>query len=222
MKIISVTALAIPDIKVLRFARFSDQRGYFTEHFRKSDFQQHAELGSLRQVSFVQANESYSHRGVVRGLHFQWNPFMGKLVRTVAGRMVDMVLDIRRGSPYYGKIIAYDMPSKVSDATNEWIWVPPGFAHGNFFSEPTQIEYYCSGEYSAGCEAGISPLSGDLDWSLCEPSLRAACAELAAGGGVLSDKDRNGLSLQAWGNDPRGANFIYGQCSGAAAGEDRK
>lgn len=211
MKILSVTALAIPDVKVLRFARFTDHRGYFTEPFRKSDFQNLTDAGALNRVSFLQSNESYSHKSVIRGLHFQWNPFMGKLVRTIAGHMVDMVLDIRKGSPYYGKIIAYDMPSKPSDAYSEWIWVPPGFAHGNFFFEPTQIEYYCSGEYSPGCEAGISPLSDGLDWSLCDPALRQGFSDTAASG-ILSDKDRNGLQFSAWGVDPRSDNFIYGKC----------
>jgi len=212
VKIVSVTALAIPDVKVIRFARFCDQRGFFTEAFRKSDFAGRAEMGILPQVSFVQCNESYSHRGVIRGLHFQWNPLMGKLVRTVAGRMVDMALDIRKGSPNYGKIIAYDMPSQVSDAYGEWIWVPPGFAHGNFFSVPTQIEYFCTGEYSPGCEAGVSPLADDLDWSLCDGALHGEFAALASAGGVLSDKDRGVLKFRDWQSDPRSDHFIYGQC----------
>ena len=168
MKILSVTTLAIPDVKVIRFARFCDARGYFTEPFRKSDLQAHPQTGFFRGLEFTQANESFSRPGVIRGLHFQWNPYMGKLVRTIAGRMVDLVLDIRKGSPCQGKIIAYDMPSRVDDDYGTWIWVPPGMAHGNLFTEPTQIEYYCTGEYSPGCEAGISPLSGELDWSLCD------------------------------------------------------
>jgi dTDP-4-dehydrorhamnose 3,5-epimerase len=212
MKILSVSALGIPDIKVIRFARFCDLRGFFTEPFRKSDFQKHPEMGFLSQASFVQTNESYSHQGVIRGLHFQWNPFMGKLVRTVVGHMVDVVLDIRRGSPYYGRAIAYSMPSQPTADYSEWIWVPPGFAHGNYFLAPTHIEYFCSGEYSPGCEAGICPLADDLDWSLCDPALRRQFAELTAAGGVLSDKDRAGLKLRDWESDPRSANFIYGQC----------
>ena len=212
MKIVSVTALAIPDVKVIRFGRFCDNRGFFTEPYRKSDFQSHPETGFLRDVSFVQTNESYSHRGVIRGLHFQWNPYMGKLVRTVVGHMVDMVLDIRKGSPHYGQIIAHDMPSQVGDAHGEWIWVPPGFAHGNFFPQPTQIEYFCSGQYSPGCEAGISPLTDELDWSLCDPALRKQFAGLAATEGLLSDKDRAGLKFRAWESDPRSENFIFGQC----------
>ncbi len=88
---------------------------------------------------------------------------MGKLLRTLSGRMVDMVMDIRKGSPNFGKIILYDMPADLNASEDEWIWVPPGFAHGNYFTEPTRIQYLCTGEWSPGCEAGISPLSGDLD-----------------------------------------------------------
>ncbi len=212
MKILEVKRLAIPDVRVIRFARFSDDRGYFTESYRESDFENRADLGPLSQMRFPQVNESASHRNVMRGLHFQWNPYVGKLVRTVAGHMVDLVLDIRQGSPYQGKIIAYDMPSQTTDPHGEWIWVPPGFAHGNFFLEPTRIEYFCSGEYNPAGEAGISPVSRDLDWSLCDASLKARFDQVVAAGALLSDKDRNGLSLAAWNEDPRAANFVYGKC----------
>jgi dTDP-4-dehydrorhamnose 3,5-epimerase len=206
-----VKSLAIPDIKVLRFGRFRDHRGYFTEHYRRSDFQTHPQLDCLAAVDFVQANESFSHPGVIRGLHFQWNPYVGKLVRTVSGRMVDLVLDIRRGSPTVGKILAYDIPASPERDEAEWIWVPPGFAHGNFFPQETLIEYFCSGHYNPACEAGISPLSRDIDWSLCDPGLRQLFAELTAAGQrpLLSDKDRDGLSVTAWLADPRAAAFTY-------------
>ena len=137
---------------------------------------------------------------------------MGKLVRTVRGHMTDIVLDIRKGSPTIGKIIAYDMPSCVDGLYDEWIWVPPGFAHGNFFTEDTQIEYLCSGEYSQGCEAGISPLSSDIDWSLCHKDLKELFDDVVLKYGILSEKDRNGLSLKQWLADSRSDNFNYGSC----------
>jgi dTDP-4-dehydrorhamnose 3,5-epimerase len=136
---------------------------------------------------------------------------MGKMVRTVFGRMIDLILDIRKGSPNYGKIIAYDMPSYQDRDFSEWIWVPPGFAHGNFFTEDTIIEYFCSGEYSPGCEAGISPLAGDIDWSLCDSELRMLFNEIKTGKLVISDKDKSGLSLQDWDRDERSKNFIFGK-----------
>jgi dTDP-4-dehydrorhamnose 3,5-epimerase len=210
MKIIEVKSLAIPAIKVIRFGRFCDQRGYFTEPFRKSDFLNHPQMTFMKGVEFLQANESFSKPNVVRGLHFQWNPYMGKLVRTLNGRMVDLVLDIRQGSPTLGKIIAYEMPTQPQADYNEWIWVPPGFAHGNFFTVESAIEYYCSGEYSPGCEAGVSPLAVDLDWSLCDPALKQEFdAVISSSALLMTDKDKNGFQLQAWLADERSNNFVY-------------
>jgi dTDP-4-dehydrorhamnose 3,5-epimerase len=209
MKILSVTDLPLPGLKVIRFARFMDRRGFFTEPFRRSDLDGHDNLDGLKGLAFVQANESYSHTNVVRGLHFQWNPVMGKLVRTLHGHMVDIVLDIRKGSPTLGKAIMYDMPAGAEADWSEWIWVPPGFAHGNFFPAASYIEYYCTGEYSQGCEAAISPLSPDIDWSLCNPSLKARFDAIGSGSAVISDKDRQANGLQAWLSDPRSDHFRY-------------
>jgi dTDP-4-dehydrorhamnose 3,5-epimerase len=211
MKILEVKTLQIESVKVVKFARFCDHRGYFAEHYRKSDFTNHPDTSFMKDVEFVQCNESHSKRGTIRGLHFQWNPYMGKLVRTVAGRMVDMVLDIRKDSPTFGKIILYDMPTNKQADYSEWIWVPPGFAHGNFFPEDTTIEYFCSGEYSPGCEAGISPVAKDIDWSLCDESLKKLYDKIAPTTGLITDKDKNGLSVNAWHKDARSDNFIYGK-----------
>lgn len=211
MKLLDTKSLEIEAVKVIRFARFLDSRGYFTEHYRKSDFYNHSEMDFMKGVEFVQANESYSRKGTVRGLHFQWNPYMGKLVRTLAGRMVDMVLDIRKGSPTFGKIILYDMPADPEADFSEWIWVPPGFAHGNFFTEDTIIEYFCSGEYSHGCEAGISPLAEDIDWSLCNTALKELFDSIASSTNLITDKDKNGFSVADWKDNDQSSNFIYGQ-----------
>lgn len=213
MKIVHAKQLSFPEIKVIRFARFCDHRGYFTEQFRKSDLRANPLTAFLKDVDFVQTNESFSRTATIRGLHFQWNPFMGKLVRTIVGHMVDLILDIRKGSPTFGKLIAYDMPSHRGDDYNEWIWIPPGFAHGNFFLEDTSIEYLCSGEYSPGCEAGISPFAEDIDWSLCEPRLRELFLQLARGNPLITDKDKKALAVAAWANDERSNHFLYKQLS---------
>src|SRR5437588_6232487 len=214
MKIIEIKSLSIDAIKVIKFARFRDQRGYFTEHYRKGDFTRHPEMSFMKGVEFVQCNESYSRKGTLRGLHFQWNPYMGKLVRTITGRMLDIVLDIRKGSSTLGKVLAYDMPTSPDAESQEWIWVPPGFAHGNVFPQDTVIEYLCSGEYSQGCEAGISPYAPDIDWSLCDPQLKAIFNDLASSFATLvTDKDRNGLSLKAWLADGRSNNFTMEKLS---------
>jgi dTDP-4-dehydrorhamnose 3,5-epimerase len=211
VKLLAAKPLEIPELKVISFARFRDERGYFTEHFRRSDLQTNPLTPFMRGVEFVQANESFSRAGTVRGLHFQWDPYMGKLVRTLRGHMVDLVLDIRLGSPTFGKAIACDMPSRGSEDHDEWIWVPPGFAHGNVFLEDTLIEYLCSGEYSPGNEAGISPFAEDIDWSLCDPSLRETFHAVASSTRLMTDKDRYGLSVSAWEGDARSGNFTYAE-----------
>jgi len=209
MKIVDIKSLKIPDIKVIQFGKFKDHRGYFTEQFRKSDLIGNPKIESLKNVEFVQANQSYSKEGVIRGMHLQWNPYMGKLVRTLSGNMVDLILDARKGSPNYGKMVAYDMPSSIEKETEEWIWIPPGFAHGNFFPKPSMIEYLCSGEYSPGCEAGISPLAKDIDWSLCDPKLKHYFDKVVSGTPLMTDKDKNGLSLKDWENHEGSSNFVY-------------
>ena len=208
MRILEVKALKLEEVKVIRYARYTDPRGFFGEHFRRSDFNSHPQLEIMKSIDFLQCNESYSKPGTIRGLHFQWNPYMGKLVRTLRGRMVDMVLDIRKGSPTRGKIICYDMPTAKDADFGEWIWIPPGFAHGNFYPEESHIEYFCSGEYSPECEAGISPLSGDIDWNLCDIALKREFDSIAAADPLMTDKDRNGHSLASWFGNPN-SNLFY-------------
>ncbi len=211
MKILSVTSTALPDVLVVRFARFRDERGYFTEPFRRSDVDAHPALAPLSGRQFLQTNESWSRAGVIRGLHFQWNPFMGKLVRTLAGRMVDVALDIRLDSPTLGKAVLVDLPAGEDREEAEWIWVPPGFAHGNYFTAPTLIEYFCTGEYSPGNEAGVSPFAPDIDWSAADPGLRAEFDRIKAGP-LVSAKDKNGFTLRQWLDDPRSRQFVHGRC----------
>ena len=210
MKIDKVTRLAIPEIAVIRFARFRDHRGFFTEHYRESELSGHPDLAGLRGIRFCQMNESFSRTGTIRGMHFQWNPYMGKLVRPVFGRLIDLILDIRKGSPTFGKMIAHDLPARLEAEFAEWIWLPPGFAHGVLFTEDTLIEYLCSGQWSPDCEAAISPLSLDIDWSLCTPSLKAIFDRVAATTERITNKDRLAPGVAAWAADPRSENFHYG------------
>jgi len=205
MKIELVEDHALSGILILKFARFNDHRGYFTEHFRESDIQK-----IIPNFTILQCNESYSLPGTIRGLHFQWNPHMGKLIRTVSGRMIDIFLDIRLGSPTFGKIGMYDMCAVFhTESTNqEWIWIPPGFAHGNVFLETTKIEYLCTGEYSQGCECGISPFSMDIDWSLVSKDLKDKFDKNKESK-LITDKDRNGLTLEQWLSNKNSREFIW-------------
>ncbi len=195
MKISSILEQQIPGVKLIIFDRFMDQRGYFTETFRASDFINN-EL-KIFPNGIIQSNESYSQKNVLRGLHFQWNPNMGKLVRTIAGHMVDLVLDLREGSPTQGKIMAFDMPTKSTNTSSSWIWVPEGCAHGNFFLEDSYIEYFCSASYNGECEAGISPFAKDIDWSICDAGLKNKFFELKESF-IATPKDINGLSVKEW------------------------
>jgi dTDP-4-dehydrorhamnose 3,5-epimerase len=211
MRVISVTPLPIPECKVIRYQRFGDNRGYFTEHFRQEEFDKLFKgILGLPYARFVQANESRSKPGVVRGLHFQWNPQMGKLVRTLYGRMVDMALDIRPGSPTLGKVVLYDMPHEPDSGYGEWIWIPPGFAHGNFYLADSAIEYFCTGEYNPQAEAGIHPFAPDIDWSLVRHEDKFELDTLVLDGAILSEKDKAGLSLGAWLAKPEAREFAVG------------
>ena len=208
MKILSVTSLALPEVKVVRFARFRDHRGYFAESFQRVDFREHPELSFLWDYQFVQTNESYSRAGTLRGLHFQCDPPQGKLVRTLHGHLVDIVVDIRKESPTRGRGIMYDMPNDDEAPFGEWIWVPPGFAHGTWFPAPSRIEYLCSALYNASAEGAISPFCPHLDWSACDRPLKARFDAFVSNPGLLmSEKDRAGISLPAWLADPRSGRF---------------
>ena len=204
MKITAITKQLIPGVKLINFDRYMDQRGFFTETFRHLDF-------LINELDFfsngiMQTNESYLHKNVLRGLHFQWNPNMGKLIRTIAGHMVDLVLDLRQDSPTQGKIMAFDMPAKSSDGSSTWIWVPEGCAHGNFFLEDSYIEYFCSGSYNGVCEAGISPFAQDIDWSICDAGLKNKFFELKDSF-IATPKDINGLSVKEWLSRAEANNF---------------
>ncbi len=206
MKILEVRSLAIPDIKVVRYARFRDARGYFTEAFRKGDFETHPELEFLRGVEFVQLNESHSSADVVRGLHFQWSPPQGKLIRPVVGGIIDLALDIRQGSSCHGKLVAYEMAARPQGDEGQWIWVPPGFAHGFVSLAPLIVEYYCTAPWSPGHEAGIYPFDEGLDWSLCEPGIKSLFDGIK-GRALLSDKDRQNMKLAEWNVHPSAGEF---------------
>ncbi len=195
MKLVNIINTEITNVKVITFERFTDKRGFFTETYRVSDFIKN-ELKCFPN-GIMQANESYSRRNVLRGLHFQWNSNMGKLVRTISGHMVDLVLDLRHGSPTQGKIMAFNMPANSTDGTTSWIWVPEGCAHGNFFLEDSYIEYFCSDSYNGECEAGVSPFAEDIDWSICDPKLKNLFADLKDSF-IATSKDINGLSVKQW------------------------
>lgn len=145
----AATALEIPDVIKIVPTRFGDARGYFTETYSQSAF---AALGIAD--TFVQDNHSYSHtRGIVRGLHFQNPPHaQGKLIRVTRGRIFDVAVDIRRGSPTYGKHVS----AILTHDGGEQLWIPVGFAHGFCtLDDDTEISYKVTDGYAPECEGGI-------------------------------------------------------------------
>ena len=163
----TITASEIPDIKIIEPRVFSDRRGYFFESFRLDEFS-----SAVGPVSFVQENESFSVHGALRGLHFQKPPKdQGKLVRVVRGEVLDVAVDIRRGSPWYGKHVA----RKLNGENKRQMWIPAGFAHGYVvLSDEAIFAYKCDNYYSREHEAGIrydDPFL-KIDWLLNKSQLQ--------------------------------------------------
>jgi dTDP-4-dehydrorhamnose 3,5-epimerase len=176
MQVIQTT---IPDVLLFEPKVFGDERGWFFESFRQDVFEQHA--GCHR---FVQDNESFSRFGVVRGLHYQKPPHVqGKLVRVIRGEVLDVAVDIRKGSPNFGQHTA----QLLSESNHRMMWIPPGFAHGfAVLSETAIFSYKCTDYYAPSHDAGIrwnDPAIG-IDWRL--PESEAS----------LSDKDLRQPMLQ--------------------------
>ena len=149
----------IPEVLIFEPKVFGDPRGYFMESFREDQIKQH-----IGNVNFVQDNESFSQYGVLRGLHFQLPPFtQSKLVRVIEGEVLDVAVDIRVGSPTYGKHVAV----RLSSENKRQLWVPQGFAHGFIVLSKTALfSYKCDNYYAPEYDGGIrwdDPLIG-IDW----------------------------------------------------------
>lgn len=145
---------------------FEDARGYFLEAYNKNKF---TELGI--NAIFVQDNLSKSEKNVLRGLHFQNPPFeQGKLVSVICGSVLDVAVDIRKGSSTYGKYYA----AELSEKNKHILWIPPGFAHGFLTLEDnTVFSYKCSGFYNKPAEGAILWNDSDLNirWGVSDPTL---------------------------------------------------
>jgi dTDP-4-dehydrorhamnose 3,5-epimerase len=169
----------IPDVIVFEPKVHGDHRGFFMETFRLSVFQEH-----VPGVDFVQDNHSRSGQGILRGLHYQLHQPQGKLVRVVVGKIYDVAVDMRHGSPTFGRFVG----EILSAENRRQLWVPPGFAHGFYvISEFAEMVYKCSDYYAPGDEYSLrwdDPQVG-IDWPLVAGKVP-----------VLSDKDRDGLLLR--------------------------
>jgi dTDP-4-dehydrorhamnose 3,5-epimerase len=144
---IQVEETAIPDVKIIYATRFHDERGFFTETYKESEY---LDAGIPK---FVQDNLSESSKGVIRGLHWQVSPFgQGKLVTCISGSILDVAVDVRRESKTYGEHIAVELKSSEQMA----LWVPEGFAHGfQALEDSTRVHYKVTNYWNKESEKGL-------------------------------------------------------------------
>ena len=170
---------------------FKDSRGYFFESYSKREFDE-----KVRPIDFVQDNESMSTRGVMRGLHFQRPPFaQSKLVRCIKGSVLDVAVDIRKGSPTYGKYVS----CLLTEENHRQFFVPRGFAHGfAVMSDSAVFQYKCDNYYHPEADGGISILDTSLgiDWGITIDDA------------ILSDKDQKHPLLKYF-DSPFDFNDLY-------------
>lgn len=163
---------------LLKINSFNDERGTFYESYKQQSFFEKTGLN----INFVQDNHSISKKNVIRGLHYQWNKPMDKLVRCSFGKIMDVVLDIRKMSSNFGKVYYFEL----SDDNLEQLFVPAGFAHSFIvLSDYAHVQYKCSVEYNKDGESGINPLDKDLNinWGIQQKEA------------ILSNKDKNSISF---------------------------
>jgi len=169
----------VEGLAIIKPRLFKDARGYFFESFSQREFEE-----KVRKVNFVQDNESMSSYGVMRGLHFQKPPFaQSKLVRCVKGRVLDVAVDIRKGSPTYGEHVAVEL----SEDNHLQFFIPKGFAHGfAVLSEEAIFTYKVDNKYAPQAEASIlfNDKTLGIDWPLSETQM------------LLSSKDREGTAFK--------------------------
>lgn len=169
----------IPEVLIFEPKVFGDDRGYFFESFRQDVFKE-----AVGKIQFVQDNQSKSSYGVLRGLHFQRPPYtQSKLVRCIEGKVLDVAVDIRIGSPTYGKYVAVELSAE----NNRQLWVPQGFAHGFVvLSETAVFAYKCDNYYAPEYDGGMAWNDADIniDWQIPINDIK------------LSEKDNNQPSLK--------------------------
>ena len=179
----------IEGVLIIEPRLFRDARGYFFESFSEREFKEKVEPLVGYKVEFCQDNESMSSYGVMRGLHFQRPPFtQSKLVRCVKGRVLDVAVDIRKGSPTYGKHVAVEL----TEDNHRQFFIPKGFAHGFLvLSENAEFTYKCSDFYHPNDEGGLIWNDKDInvEWPIPEGM------EL-----IFSDKDQKWGSFEEYKN----------------------
>ncbi|MGL5056938.1 MAG: dTDP-4-dehydrorhamnose 3,5-epimerase [Fusobacteriaceae bacterium] len=175
----------IRDLIVIEPTVFGDNRGFFLESYSQKDFK---EIGM--DALFVQDNHSKSKKGVLRGLHFQTQHVQGKLVRVTAGAVLDVAVDLRDGSPTFGKYYSVELTAK----NKKMFYIPPGFAHGFLtLEDDTEFQYKCTDYYAPEFDSGILWNDSEvaIDWNFSKYGLSED--EI-----LLSDKDKLQQTLMAF------------------------
>ena len=177
------------EVVVLVSTAFADDRGHFMETYREDQFR---EMGL--PTSFVQDNHSYSRKGVVRGLHFQWEPPMGKLMRVTRGAAYFVAVDLRLGSPTLGKWVGIESTA----GNRKQVWAPASFARGFCaLTDDVEVQYKCTGIYNGKAETGIR-------WDDPEIGIEWPVREV-----IISEKDRKAQTLAEWLASPNARHFFY-------------
>lgn len=189
MKILNIQSTLIPDVKIIRYQRFTDNRGYFTETFRRSDLEKF-----LPDFKVSQINESYSKKFVFRGLHLQYQPKMAKMVRVIEGEIIDFFLDLRKNSPTFGKIGSFRLTHENQNGEGEWIFIPHNFAHGVLFLKEGRIEYLCDSSWNPQGELAVNLFDKKINWNLSNQEIKKIVFDNKEKL-IISDKDKQGLSL---------------------------
>lgn len=190
MKILEIKKLNFPEIKIIRYERFLDERGYFTETFRNNDLASHLP----KNFSILQINESYSKENVFRGLHIQYKPPMVKMVRVLEGEIIDFFLDVRVQSSTFGQINGYHLKNDKKEKIGEWILIPYGFAHGVLFLKEGKIEYLCDASWNPQGELSINIFDKNIRWSFIDKKIKKIFKE-RKDKLIISKKDKMGVSL---------------------------
>ena len=177
------SVMSLEGIKIFEPIVHEDERGHFFEPFSKEIYEE-------LQEKFYQDNHSYSKKHVIRGLHYQWDKPMGKLIRVVSGSIIDYYVDIRKDSKTYGK-----WDSVLLSANNKKVlWVPPGFAHGFESLEDENIVLYkCTSFYNPAGESGINPFDDELAIPWTAPNHKRN----------LSEKDLNSKTFLEYKKEPK-------------------
>ncbi|MEJ2218803.1 MAG: dTDP-4-dehydrorhamnose 3,5-epimerase [Gemmatimonadota bacterium] len=182
-----VEETGLPGVLLLEPRVFRDDRGWFRETWREKDY------GDAGIPPFVQDNAAFSRRNVLRGLHYQWPDPQGKLVYATYGSVFDVAVDIRRGSPFFGKWEGLEL----SADNGHQLWIPPGFAHGYVvLSDAAVVAYRCTAYYRPDADAVIAwddPRIG-VDWPVQDPVLSAKDAAAPPLADIAADRLPGGVS----------------------------